>query len=288
MNLLAQGLLSGLAAGAVYALIGSGLVLVYRTARLLNLAHGESFAVGAITVALLVATGVPMPLSLIGGFLAGTAVPVLLYRFVLRSRQAWPMDTLVLLTLSTAFLARGLMMALAGPDAISFAPMISGAPLRLAGGALPRQAVVLIALGLALPLAVGLGLSYTRLGRQLLATAENPDAAQLAGVNVERVRLFAFVLSGALAALTAILLVPLTSIDAQAGLNMTMRGFIAAAVAGMSPLRTVVSGFALGIFESLVGAYLGTLQQDPVVFLVLVGTAVLASHHIRFGGGRRA
>jgi branched-chain amino acid transport system permease protein len=69
---------------------------------------------------------------------------------------------------------------------------------------------------------------------------------------------------------------------------MTLRGFIAAAISGMSPIGVVFSGLGLGLFESMVGAYLGALYQDPVMFCLLIGVALWQSRHIRFGGTRRA
>jgi branched-chain amino acid transport system permease protein len=69
---------------------------------------------------------------------------------------------------------------------------------------------------------------------------------------------------------------------------MTLRGFIAAAISGMSPVGTIFSGLLLGLFEQLVGAYLGALFQDPVMFAILIGVALWRSNLIRFGGSRRA
>jgi branched-chain amino acid transport system permease protein len=105
---------------------------------------------------------------------------------------------------------------------------------------------------------------------------------------VERARLVAFGLSGALAGLTALLLVPMISVDYQSGLSMTLRGFIAAAISGMSPVLAIFAGFLLGLFEAGVGAYIGALYQDPVMFGILILVALWQSRAIRFGGVRRA
>jgi branched-chain amino acid transport system permease protein len=122
----------------------------------------------------------------------------------------------------------------------------------------------------------------------LLATAENPFAAQLVGVDIEKARLLAYGLASVLGAFAAILLVPLIALDFQAGLGMTLRGFIAAAISGMSPGGVVVAGLLLGLFESIVGAWLGALAQDPVIFVLLIAIAAWQSRTIRFGGGKRA
>lgn len=288
MNLFSQSIVSGLMIGAVYALMGVGLVVVYRTSRVLNLAHGEAFAVGGIVAALATRAGMPIWIAAIAAILAGMLLSLALYQFVLRTRTNWSMSALVLTTLAIAFLMRGVMLAAIGPDPVSFPAMVTGAPLRIAGGIVPLQGLLLIVVGLIATVAIAAILHLTFLGKQLLATAENAGVTQLLGVNVERARLLAFGMSGALGGLSAVLLIPLISVDYQSGLPMTMRGFIAAAISGMSPLLAIGAGFFLGMFESLIGSYLGTLAQDPIMFAVLILVALAQSRKIRFGGTRRA
>lgn len=288
MNTLSQTILSGLLSGAVYALLGSGLVIVYRTSRVLNLAHGEAYAIAGIVTAMASAAGVPLSLSIALALVASVVCSIALYQFVLRPREDWPMPTLVLITLGAAFLARGGLNALIGPDPVSFAVIFRGAPIRIAGGIIPIQGVILIVFGLLLASGVALFLQRSALGKELLATAENARAAQLLGVNVERARLIAFGVSGLLAGAAAVLLIPLVSVDYQTGLSMTLRGFIAAAIAGMMPSRVVLCGVLLGLFEAAVGTYLGALYQDPVMFCILIAVATWQSRGIRFGGARRA
>jgi branched-chain amino acid transport system permease protein len=288
MNLLSQAIISGLMAGALYTLLGIGLVLVYRTARVLNLAHGETFALTGVVAAFLTSKGMPLVAGLAIAVLAAVAFSTALHRFVLRPRSDWPASTLILVTLGAAFVARGVMILIVGADPVSFPAFINTPPLRVAGGALPVQGLVLIILGFGVSIAVAFFLAATRLGKQMLATAENPFAAELLGVNVEKARLVAYAIAGVLGALAGLLLIPLIAVDFQSGLAMTMRGFIAAAIAGMSPVGVLVSGLGLGIFESMIGAYFGALLQDPVIFSVLIIVALWQSRKIRFGGGKRA
>jgi branched-chain amino acid transport system permease protein len=288
VNLFTQAVISGLMSGAVYTTLGIGLVLVYRTTRVLNLAHGESFAIAGITAAWLSAKGVPLWEALGAATLAALGFTAALYLFVLRPRRDWALGNLMLVTLAAAFVVRGVLVVFVGPDPVSFPAIFSSMPIRIAGGALPLQGMPLVVFGVGLSAAVAYLLSATRSGKELLATAEDPYAAELLGINVDRARFIAYVISGLLGALAAILLVPLIAIDFQSGLAMTLRGFIAAAISGMSPAGVVASGLGLGLFESLTGAYLGALSQDPVVFFVLILVALWRSRRIRFGGGLRA
>jgi branched-subunit amino acid ABC-type transport system permease component len=288
VNLLTQAVISGLMIGAVYAFLGIGLVLVYRTARILNLAHGESFAITGVAAAMLAKTGLPLGAALALAILIAVAFALSLHRFVLRPRAEWPASTLILITLGAAFVVRGVLILVAGTDPVSFPVLFSGASLRIAGGVIPPQGIALVLLGFGGSTAVAVYLAMTSSGKQLLAAAENPYAAELLGVNVERARLIAYGIGALLGALAGGLLIPLIAVDFQSGLAMTLRGFIAAAISGMSPLGVVFSGLGLGLFESWVGAYLGALYQDPVMFGLLIVVALWQSRHIRFGGTRRA
>ena len=288
MNLFTQAIISGLMSGAVYALLAVGLVIAYRATRVVNLAHGESYMIGGLGIALAVRSGLAVGLAIPLGIAAAMLFSYIVERFFLRSRSHWPIPSLILVTLGLAFVARGAMLVIAGADPLSFPRLVAGRPLFFAGGAIPLQGIALILTAIAAALAISLFLSRTRLGRQLRASAEHPDAAQLMGVNVFAARALAFVMAGGLGGLAAALVVPLVPVDFQAGLGMTLRGFIAAALAGMSPPASIVCGMLLGLFEAFVTGYLGALASDPIVFLILIGVAVWRSRLILFGGGGRA
>ena len=288
MNPLTQAIISGLMMGAVYALLATGLTIVYHTAQIVNIAHGESYAVAGILTALVAAWGMPLWLALAAGILAAVLFALLLERVLLRPRRSWSINSLILVTLAVAFFIRGLLNLAVGADPVSFPRLFVGPPLRLLGGVLPLQGAGLIAIGVVSALAMPLFLAGTRLGRQLRAAAENPDAAELMGVNVDFARALAFAIAGAYGALGALLLVPMVSVDFQSGLAMTMRGFIAAALGGMSPILAIACGLGLGLAEAFVTTYWGALAKDPIVFLALIGLALWQSRHIRFGGSLRA
>jgi branched-chain amino acid transport system permease protein len=288
MNLFSQAIISGLMTGAVYTSLGVGLVLVYRTARILNLAHGEAFAITGVMAAIFTASGMSLPLAVLLAVVTAIAFAVGLHRFVLRPRIEWPPGVLILITLGAAFTVRGVLILLAGTDPVSFPSLFVGPLIHIAGGAVPPQGIALVVLGFGVSAVVSLSLGLTRGGKQLLATAEDPFAAELLGVNVERARLIAYAIGGLLGAVAGVLLIPLIAVDFQSGLAMTLRGFIAAAISGMSPVGVLLSGLALGLFEAMVGAYLGALFQDPVMFCVLIMVALWQSRKIRFGGSRRA
>jgi branched-chain amino acid transport system permease protein len=288
VNLLSQALISGLISGTVYALLGTGLIIAFQTTRIVNLAHGETYAISGLVTAALAHAGVPLFLAVLAGIAAAVVYSIAVERILLRPRARWPVSSLILVSLAAAFLSRGLLQVGFGADSVSFRRLFVGTPIHIGAGVLPQQGLWLIVIGCAAVAATTLLLMRTRIGQQLRATAENPDAAQILGVNVGAARMIAFGLAGALGGLSAALLVPLVSVDYQAGLGMTLRGFIAASLGGMSPLGGIFGGVGLGLAEALVTTYFGALAQDPVIFLVLIGVALWQSRKIRFGGSLRA
>ena len=287
MNVLTQTVISGMMSGAVYALLATGLVLAFQTSRVVNLAHGETYAVGGLTASATAAAGQPLYLALLAGLAAATTVSLLVERLLLRPRRQWPIPSLILVTLAASFLIRGVLQVVMGVDALSFPRLFAGPPIRFLDGALPRQGLGLVLIGIAAARRHRV-LMYTPLWRQTLARAENSDAAELLGVDVGRIRTLAFGMAGMLGGLASMLLVPLVSVDFQAGLGMTLRGFIAAALAGMSPRLVIFTALGLGLAEAVVTTYLGALAPDPIVFLALIGVALWQSRHIHFSGGARA
>ena len=209
VNLLTQAVISGLMIGAVYAFLGIGLVLVYRTARILNLAHGESFAITGFVAAVLAKSGVPLGAALLLAILVAVAFALSLHRFVLRPRAEWPAGTLILITLGAAFVVRGVLILVAAP--IRCRSRRSSAARRCASRAASsrRKASRSWCSASAARPAVAVFLARTRSGKQLLAAAENPYAAELLGVNVERARLTAYGIGALLGALAGGLLIPL-------------------------------------------------------------------------------
>jgi len=283
-----QAIVAGLMSGALYALLATGLIIAWQTTRVVNLAHGESYAIAGLAAASLAEAGlsliIAMPLAILSGMLGSFAIE----RLLLRPRRHWPASALILVTLAAAFVSRGALYFVAGVDPLSFPRIVAGRPWRYLDAAWPRQGVALIAVGLIGAMCVTVFLQRTEAGRRLRACAENPDAAQLLGIDTDRARSLAFLLAGFLGGLGAVLLVPLVSVDYQTGLGMTLRGFIAAALAGMSAPRAIVAGMLLGLAESLVTWRFGALAQDPVVFLALIAVALWQSRAVTFGGSARA
>lgn len=290
MQILVQALFSGLVNGSVYALLGMGLVLYFRSARVINLAHGETYVATALIAATAVAHGWPLWIAAVAGVTASAVAMIVIERVLLRGRLHWPLPSLIILSLGIALVARGLFFRVSGSDAASFPELLSGEPVRIFDVALSRQGLLAVAVTVVVGVLATLFFRRTLYGQAMTACAENAEASSLLGINVGRMRMISFGAAAMLGGMSALLVVPLGSVTYDAGLPLVLRGFVAAAVGAMLwPGRAAVAGLGLGVLEALVASYWSPLLRTPVVFGVVFTLVVYwLSRNVRFGGVVRA
>jgi len=290
VSLLIQAIYSGLVNGSVYGLIGLGIVLCYRSSRVVNLAQGECYTLAGLITAEAVSAGVPLALAAACGVAAATLFGALLERVILRPRLGWPSERLIILIVAVALCAEGIANFAVGAGQFSFTSLVGSATVLAGGAALTAAGLAVIGALVAAGLAATWFLHRTVLGRAMSACAENPGVSSLLGIDVARLRLLAFGAAGLLGGLSAILLVPLGTVTYNAGLSLTLLGYVAAALAGLRhPAGACLAGLLLGVAESLIGSYYNQLLAQPLVLGVLMVVAVaLLGRRVRFGGAERA
>ncbi|MBO0682827.1 MAG: branched-chain amino acid ABC transporter permease [Candidatus Dormibacteraeota bacterium] len=285
-----QTLFSSLVNGSVFALMGVAIVLCYRSSRVVNLAQGETYTVTGLLTAKLVTVGFPLLAAGVCGIAAAAVGALLFERFALRSRLHWNPGRLIMVALGVALLVEGVANLLAGADQYSFPALLQGQPFTFSGAAFSQQDMLLVGVTLVVTAGLVLFFRHTLLGQAMTASAENPQASGLLGINVVRMRQLSFGFAGVLGGIAALLVVPLNSVTYGAGLSMTLSGFAAAAVADMQhPGRALWAGMALGLGEGYVGAYINPLLQVPLAFgVLLLAGVVYLSRNVRYGGVARA
>lgn len=290
MTLLLQTIFSSLVNGSVYALTGVGIVLCYRSSRIVNLAQGETYMVSGVLCAKMVGWGSPLWLSGVCGIAAAVVGAMAFERLALRSRFDWDPSRLIIITVGVAVLVEGIADRIIGGDQLTFSAVLTGAPLQIHGAAISQQDLLLIGVTLAATAGLIAFFRSTLLGHAMTAVAENPRVSQLLGINVGRMRLISFGLAGLLGGISAFLLVPQNGIGYNVGLPLTLNGFAAAAFANMvSPARALGAGMFLALAEGLVGSYVNVALETPLVFgvLLVAGVAYLGRGQ-RFAGAVRA
>jgi branched-chain amino acid transport system permease protein len=271
---LLQYALTGVSAGSLYALVALGVVLIYRSTRVLNFAHGD-IATLATFVAFSMLThrysfGVAVAVSL----LVGAAVGVVFYFGVLvkAQRQGANLLSMVILTLGLALIIQGVVVYVWGAEPVSLPFPISDTKTYRVGGVVVSQlALATIAAGVAGSLCLYLLVQRTRVGLAMRATSENLMAAQTLGIPTRMVLGVAWGTSSALGVVAGIFLAPALLLDPFFMLDPFLKGFAAAVLGGLNSLPgAVVGALILGVAESLTGAYLTIQFKNTLAFLIII------------------
>ncbi|MGH7268530.1 MAG: branched-chain amino acid ABC transporter permease [Candidatus Rokuibacteriota bacterium] len=274
MARLAQYVLTGLSAGSLYALVALGLVLVYRSTRVLNFAHGDVATLGTFVAFALVSRGYPFGVAFPAALLAGALVAVVFYFGVLVPAQRQGANLLgqVILTLGLALIVQGLIVYEWGaePDRFPF-PLSDSKTWQVGAIFISELSLGTFAAGLVGSALLYLLVQKTRLGLAMRATSENLPAAQTLGIPTRQVLAFAWGVASALGVLAGIFLAPALFLDPFFMLDPFLKAFAAAVLGGLNSLPgAVVGGLLLGVAESLAGAYVAIEFKNTMAFVIIV------------------
>jgi len=281
-TLILQGLVSGVLAAGLYALVSVGLALAIGVIGIIIFAHGEFFMIGAfLAYQLFVSFGIDPLLSLLfvapALFVIGALVYLSTIRYVLKAPELNQM----LLTFGLSIIFQNLALLIWGGDPRS----ISGVPYRSIGFQLGGISVGLVPLGsfvisLVLVLALYTALARTKLGRAMRAVAQNRVGASLVGLEVDRIYLVAFALSALLAGIGGVMIAVIQSPTPTVGFAFTLKAFAIVVLAGLGNIRGILwASLAVAVSESMVatlvpnGDALRNAVFFAIIFIVLVARA---------------
>jgi len=269
-EMVAQVVVSGLLAGALYAMVALGLALIYGVMRVINVAHGTLLTVGAYTtfwwfnllglnpyLSLLFS----MPLA----FGLGVGLQRLMVRRVVRAPE-----------LSSLLLTFGISIALVNVLQLFFSSNLRSVEF-LTGAfvvghvAFSKSRVVACAFAVAITALAYWFLQRTRFGKAIRATSQNPEVAMVCGVNVERVHLYTFGLASALAAAGGSLVAVMIAIQPEMGQVYTFKSFLVIVLGGAGNYPgALLGGMFLGLVEQLSSLFLTTQLNEAVAYVLLV------------------
>jgi branched-chain amino acid transport system permease protein len=270
-DLLLQLVLSGLAAGGVYAFIALGYVTIHAVTGRINFAQGELAMTAALVAATLAGAGGPLPAALLAGVGAAGLVGLLVERAAVAPVRSRPPLATLVMTVAAAGVLRGLALLLVGPVPRALPPFTAGAPLTLGRAAVGRQELWVLLLT-----AVSIGLLYlfferTPAGAAMRAAAANATASRLVGIRPETMSLLAFGLSALLAGVAGVAVAPITLASYEMGLVLGLKGFVAAVLGGIdSAPGAVAGGLLLGVLESVGAGLISSGYKDAFAFGVLL------------------
>ena len=285
---IAQLLLFGIFVGALYGVAAVGLALVFGVMRILNVAHGELLMLGGYVSFWLFALWRVDPfLSLLATvpvlFVIGLGLNTTLFTHVTRLDEEAKIKNSLLIGFGLALILSNLAIQLWTADERSVTAGYSGLGVQLFGIALPYTRLAGLAVALLAIVALHLFLQRTFLGKAIRATAEDWEAAELAGVNIRRVYLITFAIGSALAGVAGTLVSVGYTIAPNIGLSWTIKALVVVVLAGLGNVFGVfAAGILLGIAEALSVLAIGPAYRE-VVGLVLFLAALLLRPEGLFG-----
>ncbi len=270
MNFFFQQLLNGLTIGSVYALVALGLTLVYGILQIPNFAHGALYTVGAYAAFLLIGgLGLNYWLAMVVAAVVTALVAMLTERLVFEPLRGAPHLHDMIAAIGLLFFFEAGIQALWGADFHRIQPPFPGI-VRMFGLTAPIQRLIIVGAAISLMLALHLFLTRTVTGATIVATAQNRDGAALVGIDGTRVSLMTFAISGALAAVAAVLYAPINLISPTMGELVITKAFVIIVLGGMgSVIGAIVGGLVIGFAESFGAFYLSTDYKDIIAFALL-------------------
>jgi len=271
-----QAVINGLLTGALYALVGMGLALIFGVMRIVNFAHGAFMMLGMYaTYVFFTRTNIsPYLLFIVSGVVL-FAIGYAIYFALLRPIHGKSDFMQILLTLGIGLICTDGVLLIFGADYHQINIPLLGKNLHL-GSHISVNAPWVVSFGIAVVLALALYLFVMRtmIGRAARAIAQNRYAAPLMGINVFRVQAICFALGIAAAGIAGGLLLPVFYIYPQVGDQFTLKAFVMVVLGGMeSIVGAALAGLVLGVVESLTSLYWGNewaLAVDFVIFLLVL------------------
>ncbi|MCL1939227.1 MAG: branched-chain amino acid ABC transporter permease [Desulfovibrionaceae bacterium] len=267
-----QLIISGLLIGGVYALISIGLTLIFGVMRIVNFAHGEFLMLSMfLTYWLVVMTGMSpyaaLPIVAAIMFFYGAAI----YALVIRRTLASPMVVQIFATVGLGMLMSNSALVFWTADYRMLQSDVGAQVLHIAGvqiGVAPLIAFV-VAIIVAVALFVFIAFTYT--GRSIRATVQDKAAAQLMGVNIDRVFMLTFALGALLVGIAGALLAPIFPVYPTVGITFGTVSFVVVVLGGMGSMTgALLGGLIIGLVETLSGFFIDTGLKQAVYFAVFI------------------
>lgn len=271
-------LFNGLRVGSIYALIALGYTMVYGIAKMINFAHGDIIMVGAYALYVFVSLcSIPpaaaVVLTIAFCALLGLTIEKVAYK-PLRNAQRL---SVLITAIGVSYLLQNLSLLIFKATPIPFGSIIRIPSARVLGITVSGLTIVTLAVTALVMAGLTLFVNHTKTGHAMLAVAEDRGAAELMGINVNRIISITFAIGSALAAVAGILYISqYESLLPTLGALPGIKAFVAAVLGGIGSIPgAMLGGLALGIIESMSKAYISTQLSDAIVFSMLVVVLLL-------------
>jgi len=265
-------ILNSLVLGGVFLIVAIGLNIIYGLSRVMNLAHGSLYAIGAYVSVTLISMGVNFFVTLAIAPLAVAAVGLVLERTVIAPMRKRSIVYTLILTYGLMFFLDGLIRYVWGnePRFVRL-PLFLQDTIPILGTYYPsyRLAVLVIVAGTMAGLMLFLG--KTKTGITLRAASSIPEMVSCLGINMKLVHIGAFMLGGAMAGIAGVVAGPLYTVDPIMGHDMLISSFVVIVIGGLGSLRgAVLAAFLIGLVQTLAEFFITDLAMVIVFMLMAV------------------
>ena len=286
-DLLLQQTINGLSLGAMYALLALGFTLVYGILELINFAHFNVFMVGSFigmwTLQLMgingqavVMTGLPligvMLVALVVTMLLSGALGVLIERLSLRPLRNVKGPAAMITTIGVSYVLFNIVLLTVGADSKNYPNPLPPVQWAIGDAVLRLREVLIWVISVLLMLGLHFFVQRSKMGKAMRATAQDPEAARMMGVEVDRIIVIAFFLGSALAGASGLifgLYYNFTSFII--GFTAGLRAFTAAVLGGIGNVPgAMLGGVIIGLIEAMGGQFIATAWTDVIIFSILV------------------
>ncbi|MCP5418938.1 MAG: branched-chain amino acid ABC transporter permease [Gammaproteobacteria bacterium] len=266
-----QYLFSGMTIGATYALVGLGFAIIYNASHVINFAQGEFVMIGGMATVFLIHIGLPLPVAILGAVALAVVTGLALEKLAVEPARNADVVTLIIITIGASIFLRGLAQVLWGKEFFALPAFSGNDPIHLGGATLLPQSLWVLGITLAIVVALAWFFKYTLIGKAILATACNADAAKMMGINTQFILFISFGLSALLGAVAGIIVAPITLTSYDVGIMLGLKGFVAAVLGGLgSAVGAIVGGLLLGIIEAMAAGYISSDYKDAVPFVIIL------------------
>src|SRR5512145_2145479 len=276
-----QTLVFGLFVGSIYGIAAMGLALVFGVLKMLNIAHGELLMLGGYATFWAFRTfGLDPFVSLAIGvpllFAVGLVLDRTIYHRIVRLLGEAKIKNSLLVSFGLTLVIQNLAVWLFTADERAVQVAYAGTGLSLLGVSLPYTRLISLAIALIVTLALSYFLHRTYPGKAILGTAEDFEAAELAGINIHRVYMLTFALGASLAAVAGTLVTVVYGISPSIGIIWTLKALIVIVLAGTgSILGAFPAGILLGVVEAVSGAFIGSTYREVIGLVIFILVLIL-------------
>lgn len=274
--MLAQQISNGIASGLAYAVLAAGLSLTFSATRIVNFAHGDLFVLGAfLCLSLQRLWGVPYAIAAPVAVGVVAALSALIGLGILNRIRGTLYQTIA--TIAIGLGLRDGILLMFGSDTASFPELYPQGVFEIGGARVSWSALYIAVALTVIVIAFRYFVINTRWGLWMRGAALNERLADSVGISVTRTRIGAFAISGALAALAAVIVGPIWQVSHGLGPLVAVKAFAAAIIGGFGDLRgAFLGGLIIGLLDSLFAGYVSSQWRDAAVYALLLLVLVVA------------